>query len=930
MKKAISILVLLFSFLSIHAAPAEKVNELILENGMSVFLLPDSSSALIKIELSVKAGFSSQNRETNGFFKLYSRLIQNYSSDITFSSVLCNADSTRYTLFIPPEILNNTLDTLSQAVFSNNFSDDLISSQLNLLKNEVSALAQDSGTLLNAGIDSKVFSDSPWKHDSGIYAPVFKKNTLAQTRAIVKKISDNWYTPQNCGIFITGNFNQEQILDILNSTFGKYYSTTGIPLTKSSIPVNPQRKYVIHDSDFSSEISQIVIQYTMLNMDECNIAATLFNNDNSTLKSKLSELQELNIPGNEYINISAASKKNSSRLIIQALLQTPENKKNQITTLNQSELFFKTVKENIKSINSQELNYARSILAYNQKNILSNSQTFMDNLCSFWAIQNYTELHEQSITTSYDSPTVNLFCAQFEKAKNISGEELQSILSAEDPFIFVIINSADFKKNRKSYMDAGFEEINSKNASWYVQEFYKEIRNQKESDENPPQHISSQMDYYSENINTINTTKLNNGIEVSAKKNPDTSTVTILLSISGGKYKSRANHGFEEVMINLLATNIRKEIYRQQLSGIILGTPEVSFESHLKTSSIIIECEKEDFEACCVSISNALIYDDITPAQADRAVSARQYKKRLENGTALNQLMDSAIKTLYKNTQIPALFDSEKEVLEKIDYTEIQSNYPELLNASRYKLILTGNFAENYEESLNNSIGLLSSHNLSNHEEKLPSPVYPSKKTLKTKIRHTFLTDIPAEKAGPMPAVLIPTTEFLDPLLYLVKLPEDDVQQIQFEAILYYFQNIFQEELKKNGKTSECTVTILKPQTDMDFATIAVQNVRNKKEVDSVYKKAYKAVSERLDINTGISESLMREIQKIKTVWMINELNVTSSNTGTAKLMQIGFEKNKTADFYLDEYKIIKNSNAMDFAAIVPYLETPALTVQSE
>ena len=49
-------------------------------------------------------------------------------------------------------------------------------------------------------------------------------------------------------------------------------------------------------------------------------------------------------------------------------------------------------------------------------------------------------------------------------------------LESEEPFIFVIINSKDYKANKKAYTAAGFEEINEKNASWYVQTMFKEMR----------------------------------------------------------------------------------------------------------------------------------------------------------------------------------------------------------------------------------------------------------------------------------------------------------------------------------------------------------------------------------------------------------------------------------------------------------------------
>uniref|UniRef100_UPI00298E2414 hypothetical protein n=1 Tax=Treponema sp. TaxID=166 RepID=UPI00298E2414 len=57
------------------------VKEFVLENGLSVYILEDFSSALVRVEFSAKAGFSSQSPENAGFFPLYTRLFKYASPD---------------------------------------------------------------------------------------------------------------------------------------------------------------------------------------------------------------------------------------------------------------------------------------------------------------------------------------------------------------------------------------------------------------------------------------------------------------------------------------------------------------------------------------------------------------------------------------------------------------------------------------------------------------------------------------------------------------------------------------------------------------------------------------------------------------------------------------------------------------------------------
>ena len=67
---ACTILIALHTVLFASAFPPASYSEYTLENGTSVFVLEDFSSATIHIEYAVKAGISSQNKDTTGFFTL--------------------------------------------------------------------------------------------------------------------------------------------------------------------------------------------------------------------------------------------------------------------------------------------------------------------------------------------------------------------------------------------------------------------------------------------------------------------------------------------------------------------------------------------------------------------------------------------------------------------------------------------------------------------------------------------------------------------------------------------------------------------------------------------------------------------------------------------------------------------------------------------
>ncbi len=900
---------------NIYANPANQIQEYTLENNMQVFLLEDSSDAQVHIEYSCRAGFSSQTQSTCGFFKLFTKLIEASNPSINFSDIQCNADSSRFFIEASPSELSELLFNLSDAVFSPDFSDEVLQTELNALKKEVNDNASSMSTLINAAIDSRVFSDAPWKHDSGIYPPVFKKTTEKTARTILKQISEQWYTPKNSAIFISGNINTERILLMLRNSFGRFYSNFRTPVEKTAIPINKQRKYVMHSNEISADLTQIVIQYTMLDMEQSDLLSVALGYEGSLFKQQALSFEELNIPGDEYINVSAAHKKDSSRLIIQTLLQPPENKKAAAATnsFKQTELFLKQLELIPHIVRPEEFEYAKNQLEYNLNRTADVPSNLMETLSSFWAVQPYFESTETDID-DFNSQTARLLMSRPQKLRANTLTESITKLQSEEPFIFVIINSKDYKANKKAYTAAGFEEINEKNASWYVQAMFKEMKTENSAPQNAQLYtVSDDFDdnnYYQRNRDTIAQYTLSNGIQVFTKQNPLSSQTSLVLSINGGKYNSADDNGFEEVMINLMAGMIQKKLLAGQEAGLITGAPYVTSKTDLSASQIIIEFDRDDTIAVCRIVSDAVIFGEIAPADADRAVSARKYRKRLENGTASNQLYGRMIGAVYGKGSLYNVFEADNDILLDTDYTKILAAYPALLDASRYTLIAVGNLESNLISILEETLGLLSrtdadikspeSETLSLAERNLTFPV-----------RHTFLTDIPAEKAGPQPAVLIPTTEFLDPVIYAGSAPERGTKAAAlYNAVLSYLGTI----LSKSNP-----VSVQLPKNGLNIGSLTIQNVAHTRELDAQYKNAVQFISDRLN-KLQANEEVVKEI---KNNWIQKEMKETGSNTGTSLLMQKGLESNKPL-WYLEEYNLIQSATAQDFIEIMEYFPVRA------
>lgn len=917
-----------FSILSFFAFsnPLELVEQFTLENGMNIFLLEDSSEALIHIEVNVKAGFSSQTKNTSGFFYLYSDLIQN-AALINFDSVTCNSDSSRYCVTTTNQNLENTMQTLGSLIFDFDFSDELLQNEISKLKKDSETNSKTLSGFLNSAIESRIYSNAPWKHDSGIYPTFFDKNITKTARQTLQQIAERFYTPQNSAIFISGNFDSEKILTILRSSFGRFYSTYKTPTSNSDFPYNQQKKFVIHSSDFSNEISQIVIEYTDFSLPECDLFSLALNDNFSTFKTELLKNENLNIPGADYIDVSTSHTKNSSRIVIQSLLQKPENKK--ITSLEQISNFLEITKKIPEYFLPEEFIFAKQKFNQNFYEMTSNSYKTMDTLSSFWNLEPFTEISEDDLETFPSSYTASNL---FSQIKNHSEIYLQPILNSftnEEPFVFVIISDDDFKKNKKSFENAGFSEISAKNASWQTMQMYKKIQDNFKPNEKDIFNITSynydDNNFYAKNKADFSFAKLSNGINVTVKQNHISSDLTLMIAIKGGKINSPNDLGFEEVMINLISMMIQREINFKIEKGFILEVPQISTQSDINTSYIAITCNKDDFDAICDSISTILVYSDPIPAAADRAVSSRQYKKRLENGSSINQMISAAIQTIFGESDFSKIFDSKKEILQDTDYIKILNAYPDFLDASRYSIILSGNIPPNWEDSLEKSFGILSKNDILLNSP-TPNENFPKNKTQYVKINHTFLTDIPAEKAGPQPEVLIPTTEFLDPVVFVFQSPSlqsDDF--CIFNAMLNYIASELQKEIDKNKKNQNSTVLVQFPKFKINYGFLIIQNVSHINDINNSYKNVIKNLTEKINDKTAT---------EIKNLWIKTQLENTLSSLQTAKLIFQGLEffpVEQKSDFYLEEYKTIISSNAQNYFEILKYFpETPNFRLYSK
>ena len=208
----------------------------------------------------------------------------------------------------------------------------------------------------------------------------------------------------------------------------------------------------------------------------------------------------------------------------------------------------------------------------------------------------------------------------------------------------------------------------------------------------------------------------------------------------------------------------------------------------------------------------------------------------------------------------------------------------------------------------------------------LNPPAFEGEIVKRIPIRHLFLTDVPAEKAGPRPAVLIPTTKFLDPILYCLKTPAlDSKKSALFNALLFELA----ERMQENIKTKDTKVSAIPADFDYLFARIVVSSVERTAPIDEAYKSAVaslKADFEKIEESAEKNPLLL----KIENRWVLNSLSQTATPEGTANLIQFGTALSNP-QLYLDEYECVDKATAEDYISVLSefFPELPKVRIYS-
>ena len=555
----------------------------------------------------------------------------------------------------------------------------------------------------------------------------------------------------------------------------------------------------------------------------------------------------------------------------------------------------------------------------------------------------------RTISLSHDSANgVESFFEKNARLAQIKISDLKEKIAAEEPFVFVLVNSSVYQKYAAEFKKAGFENIPQKNAAWYNQSAYKNIlkTEEKKSDErkNLFEEIASSADRFIENnLSEFSDFTLKNGIPVTVKRNESSKTAVLSLTIAGGELLFCDKvPGLASVLSDSIAVNIRRQLDLFAGNGAITGFYEVGAQTLSTHSIVTVTCLSSEMDFAIRAAYTALVYCDISPAVADGVTYDERTQWRLKTGSTEFQMLCEAIRLLYDGTEYPKLYrDTEEKPGENLDFTKILEAYPILLDSSRFSLIFSGGIKEDEKilKTLNQTFSLLGSIEQTRASDlRVKKPDFTKLKSNEKRIslRHLFLTDISKDKAGPMPAVLIPTTKFLDPILYCLSAPDlDSTDSALFNAILIELASRIEEKLSKKYPETHAKPALA--DNDIPFARIVVTNVEHTAEVDSVWSDCVSSIKKNIATQIDIQTEGVIDLEKnellahLENNWLMAVIAQAGSQEGKAKLIQRG-EIQKNPKLYLDQYEAVSKAKLEDYFLVAEkfFAEKAPLTIYSK
>ncbi|MBN2716848.1 MAG: insulinase family protein [Deltaproteobacteria bacterium] len=252
-----------------------------LSNGMPVVLREFRAAPVVSCQLWVKAGSADERAHEAGlahviehmvFKGTAKRKVGEITRDIESAGGSINAwtslDETVFYVTLGSQYLNDGLEVLGDAVLHPAFEERELDKELPVICEEI-RMGKDSPDRM---VSSDLFSAMFQAHPYGRPVIGFQDTVQSFTAANLRDFYRRWYTPANMMLIIVGDFNEADLMPVLETHFGEgQKKRSPRRITRTAEP--PQKKHRFHSRTMSTSECNLAIGFRIPGFQHEDVAA---------------------------------------------------------------------------------------------------------------------------------------------------------------------------------------------------------------------------------------------------------------------------------------------------------------------------------------------------------------------------------------------------------------------------------------------------------------------------------------------------------------------------------------------------------------------------------------------------------------------------------------------------------------------------------
>lgn len=261
----------------------QKINETTyfytLENGLSLFVSENHTVPLTYIEIAIRAGAITQDKNNAGIFHLYEHMMFKANSRFDNSAKVQKAlsdmgtaswngttgiECVNYFFTIPNTQLENGLEFWNAAIREPFIDDTELEIEKKVVISEIQGNESNPDRYTGAFVNRHLFPNAPWQLDPSGSVENIQNATVEMLRDIQQK----YYIPSNAALFIAGDVEHQNVYELVKRIYGSWKKNDveisqieNVIAKQTKVPFEKPYFCVIPYDKISEQFSQVNILY---------------------------------------------------------------------------------------------------------------------------------------------------------------------------------------------------------------------------------------------------------------------------------------------------------------------------------------------------------------------------------------------------------------------------------------------------------------------------------------------------------------------------------------------------------------------------------------------------------------------------------------------------------------------------------------------